>query len=341
MPSALDAFALAGAVPNSYPGGFCSTRKLLADEFARLGCQVKVLDRYLLVTKGSQEICFLETESSNTSLIGWRVLKNKDSAREFFRQAGITIAEGKLFQAQQRAAAEKYALSLKKVVVKPADGRKGIGTTVGVTNKGDFLKAWHNALAVSRKGILIEEQFTDGVEARYLVVGNKCVAVVKRIPPHVIGNGLDSIDILINKKNALRAQNPHLKSRLIKLTQHRVSLLNKQGYKPDSVPGRGKAVLLDSKASFSSGGDSWDITDQVHPLFKQIAERVSLVVPGLDIVGVDIIAKDHTGPPDASNYIVVEANTRPALGCHLFPVYGRPINVARLIAEYSLSRMTD
>ncbi len=189
-------------------------------------------------------MCFLETESSNTSLIGWRILKNKAVARGFLNDVGVVIAKGKFFSENQKEEAEKFAKSLKSYVVKPADGNKGSGITVGAR---DFDSAWNTALSVTSAGILIEEQFMGGVEARYVVVGNKCVAVIKRIPPHVIGNGVDTVEMLIHKKNDTRMKNPSLSYRLIKINQNRLSIIQDQGFKLDSIPAKDKVVLIDWK----------------------------------------------------------------------------------------------
>jgi len=251
--------------------------------------------------------------------------------------AGVSIAKGKFFRINQKKEAEEFALSMKTCVVKPADGNRGKGVTVGVSNKNAFEIAWLNAASLTKDGILIEEQFMGGVEARYLVINNRCVAVIKRIPPHVIGNGFDTVDILINKKNQVRNTNPSLSYRPIIMNQHRISVIQKQGLELDSVPDKDKIVLIDWKAGLSTGADSYDITDEVHPLFKKVAEKISLTVPGLDIIGVDILAHDHFKEPNSSNHIVVEANTRPDIGGHHYPVYGKPRNVSRLIVEHALS----
>ncbi|AOT70412.1 CapA family protein [Geosporobacter ferrireducens] len=324
---------LIGKTQNIYNEGRFSVKKLLAEEFARLGYESKSLGKYLVANLENTKLCFLETESSNTSLLGWRILKNKAVAREFLMDAGVAITKGKLFFERQKEEAEKFAKSLKSYVVKPADGNRGSGITVGAS---DFDSAWNTALSISSTGILIEEQFIGGTEARYLVVGNQCVAVIKRIPPHVIGNGMDTVEMLIHKKNDIRLKNPALCYRLIKMNEHRLSIIQDQGFKLDSIPKKDQVVLIDWKGGLSTGADSYDITDEVHPLFKRIAEKVSMIAPGLDIIGVDILAFDHSKKPNRRNYIVVEANTRPDIGGHHYPVYGKARNVARCIVEHNL-----
>lgn len=330
--------SLIGKSQNVYTGGRFVTSKFLADEFDRLGYTSTVIKQYLVVDTGFGQFCFHQTDTSNTSLLGARILKNKDLARKFLQMAGVNVAKSKLFKTRQKEAAEAFAMSLKASVIKPVDGKKGIGITVGIADKESFESAWRSAIAATRAGILIEEQFLGGNEARYLVVGNRCVAVVKRIPPHVIGNGVDSIGKLISDKNAIRKKNPNLQNKMIELNPHRLSVLKGQGLDPLSIPEKNQPVLIDWKGGLSTGADSLDITDEVNPLFKKIAEQVSLILPGLDVIGVDILARDHESEPNKDNYIIVEANTLPGIGGHHFPAYGKPRNAARAIAEHCASQ---
>ena len=160
-----------------------------------------------------------------------------------------------------------------------------------------------------------------------------------RIPPAIIGNGVRSIKQLLEAKNALRSRNPHLRSRPIKVDLHRLAILRSQGYDLNSVPPKGQSVLVDLKAGFSTGASSCNITSHVHPLMKGVVERAAGAVGGLDVVGVDILARDHSAAPENGNYIVVEANTRPGIGGHHFPSFGAPINVCRIIAESCVRKM--
>ncbi|MFJ8235750.1 hypothetical protein ACIQ34_08385 [Ureibacillus sp. NPDC094379] len=330
-------------IPNSYSGAKTyGTRDLLAKEFKKLGYKTDYIgNKYLMVHIGNERVIFYETESTKTSLLGYRILKNKNLARKFLKAAGISIAVGKYFGRGEKKKAAAYASSLSACVIKPSDGHKGNGVSVGVKNEQEFHNAWNTAIKNTQGGVLVEEQFIGGIEARYLVVHGRCVAVLQRIPPSVVGNGNDTIETLIKKKNEERKKNPHLRNRLIKINSHRLTILKGQGFNLLSIPPNGVRVLIDWKAGFSTGADSYDITDKVHPSFKKLAERAATNIPGLDTVGIDIIAHNHMKEPTSDNYIVVEANTRPGILGHHFPVVGKPRNVARNIAEYTVQKVLD
>lgn len=324
---------------NRYEEKNFSTKKLLAREFKRLGYKTELMGKYVLAYVKKQQIVFFETESTCTSLLGWRILKDKALARRFFLSAGLSVARGEYFEKDQQQAAWEYAEAFSHAVVKPSHGRKGRGITVGVQTETDFLAAWETAKKRNKKGILVEEQFTEGIEARYLVVRGRCIAVFQKHPPVLLGNGVDSLEQLLEKKNRERTQNPHLRKSLIHLDPRRLEMIRQQGFTLSSIPEKGEKILIDWKSSISSGGDTQDITAGVHPLFKGVAQETATAVPGLDIVGVDILAHDHTRSPTSENHIIIEANTRPNIGGHHYPLYGTPRNVARIIVEETIKSL--
>ena len=324
---------------NEYNEGKFSTHKLLAEEFEKRGCRSLDIGGYLVVDIGKDKAVFLETESTNTSLVGFRVCKNKDIARQFLLEAGLSVVSGRSFQLREKEKALDYALSLPASVVKPADGRKGKGITVGVRTGEEFEYAWESAISATKGKILIEEQFIGGTEARYLVVGGVCTAVVQRIPPNVVGNGIDTIEKLIEIKNEARSRNPNLCNKMLIIDKHRLSIIRRQGYDLSSIPDKNVHVTIDLKGGLSTGADSLDITDETHELYKKIAEKAATSIPGLDIIGVDILAHDHFKKPESNNYTIVELNTRPGIGGHHFPFYGKSRNVAGMIADYTIKKV--
>lgn len=321
---------------NTYSKNSASLSKLIPNEFRKLGYSVTKVDRYDIVQVDGGKIYLWQSIPIGTSLVSAKMVGNKGVTRKFLEESGISVARGRSFTRKDKEKAKHYALKLSSAVIKPIGGSKGKGVTVGVKDKKEFQDAWVKA---SKSGkVLIEEQFEGGAEARYFIVGGKCVAVIQRIVPHVIGNGVDTVSRLIEKKNRVRAGNPHLRNKPIKLDKHRLLFLKKQGYGPASVIPNGAVAVIDRKANFSTGADSIDITDKVHISFKKIAERAATAVPELDVAGVDIIALDHTEPSRKDNYIVVEINSRPAIGSHHYPIYGQQRNVAKDIVEYVLKQ---
>jgi D-alanine-D-alanine ligase-like ATP-grasp enzyme len=324
--------------PNEYKNEIFSTSNLLETEFEKMGYSSTRIGKYLVVNLGKENVVFLETESSYTSLVGSRIVKDKTTTKKFLKIAGLNVMEGKGFLTKEKEKAYDFTMSLSAGVIKPVDGNKGRGVTVGVKNREEFENAWNIANSVTNSKILVEEQFIGGTEARYLVVGGRCVAVFSCIAPNIIGDGINTIEELIKQKNKIRLKNPHLKNRLIKMNQYRLSIINSQGYDLSSIPDKGVKVTLDWKSAVATGGDSIDITDETHILYKKLAEKAVNSIPGLDIAGVDIIAYNHFQEPQENHYTIVEINTRPGIGGHHYPLFGKSRNVAGIIANYCIKR---
>lgn len=324
---------------NTYPSEETfSTYRLMAKEFAALGCDVEKIGRVTFVEREGKTCFLLESETSFTSLLAYRILKDKDLAKRVFRRAGLSVADGDVFSKKEKARARQRLADIGPSVIKPADSNKGRGVSVNVTEE-TFDAAWSAATSVASERVLIERYFADGDEARYLVVDGSCVAVARRIPPAIVGDGSSTIKQLIAQQNEGRKLNPDMHNVPIEIDAHRASIIESQGCNLASIPRMGRKIIIDWKANISTGGEPQNITEEVHNSMRKVAERVAHAVPGLDVVGVDILAKDHSAEATTGNYIIVEANTRPGLGMHHFPVFGRPINVCKLIAESCVRRM--
>src|SRR5690606_2930780 len=273
-----------------------------------------------------------------TGRFATHVASRKDLARQVLAAAGLEVAEGRAFGPEGYEAAADYATQLGDVVVKPVDGNKGRGVTVGVRERDAFARAWRLAAGRSSVGVLVERRFS-GIELRCLVVGDRCGAVLRRPPPSVVGNGPDTIEQLIAAKDRLRLQNPSLVKCDITMDPHRHDELRRQGYDLTSVLPEGHRVVLDHKGGISTGGESVDLTDDVHPSVKDVAVRATRAVPGLDVAGVDIITVDPQQPATAGSYVVCEINHDPGIDIHHFPVHGTPRDVAGAIVDHHLSQL--
>jgi cyanophycin synthetase len=173
-----------------------------------------------------------------------------------------------------------------------------------------------------------------GVEFRLLVIVGELVAAARRDPAHVIGDGINSIQQLIAITNAdPRRGFGHEKV----LTQIDVDdmterLLVQNGLSLDSCPAEGEKVYLKATGNLSQGGTATDVTDEVNPAIRFMAERAARII-GLDCVGVDALATDISLPLGPSGIKVVEVNAAPGFRMHLEPTSGQHRNVAKPLVD--------
>ncbi|MER9235705.1 CapA family protein [Mesorhizobium sp. M0622] len=301
--------------------------------FKELGYTSTRFGDLLRVAKGGRHCYLFEGETSFMSRLGSRILKDKVLTSRILKEHGLEVAEQHVFVSDQLEAARPLVARMGSVVVKPADGRKGRGVTVGVTPE-TLDAAWGLASVGSSKGILIESFFSNAVEARYLVIDGQCVAVIEKVIAHVVGDGEQNVAALIDEKNARRARNSHLSEYPIQVDAARRNFLSGQGMTLEDVPSKGRIVPLAAKSGWLLGGETRNITDSVHPEMRRIAERATQIAPGLDVIGLDVMAYDHTTAPNPGSYIIIEANNRPGLGLYVYPAHGDAIDVCRLIAAF-------
>ena len=137
-------------------------------------------------------------QSSQTSLMGRKIAKNKAAANAVLASAGLPavqqIAVSSLRKAQ--LAAQKLGFP---VVVKPAKGKGGKGVSVDLTSADDVDRAYQLARAVSRS--VVVEKMLAGQEVRLLVIGGKFIAASHRRAARVVGDGRHSIKELVTKTN--------------------------------------------------------------------------------------------------------------------------------------------
>lgn len=262
--------------------------------------------------------------------------KEKAVTKELFRLAGAPIAEGRSYSIKDdRAEIVAYAEELGwPVVVKPGVGTGGVGVTANISNAEELLWAVdqisNSKLASERNnGTLILEKHIAGKELRLLVAGGKAVSAVERIQPHVTGDGENNVSVLIDHKNYLRSKNPNLSNSKLKKGAAAKFQLNRQGMTFESVPKAGEVITLSPVFSISQGADSRSVIDSIHSSVLAAAVKATSGVEGLHEAGVDLILEDYTKPIDGQQACVCEVNTSPAISSAHFPMYGKPVNVAR------------
>src|SRR5690606_858717 len=86
------------------------------------------------------------------------------------------------------------------VVVKPYNANHGRGISIHLTDADQVRAAFEMARELSRS-VLIESYVT-GYDHRMLVVNGKLIAVAQRIPGHVVGDGIHTVEQLVAEVNA-------------------------------------------------------------------------------------------------------------------------------------------
>lgn len=307
---------------------------LLALEVLRRGGELNWIHRSLFTTVlDDRYLGFWCTRTNATAAVAASIVGRKNLTRALLADAGLVIPSGGDFATDEREQARLRARQLgAAVVVKPSNGTKGRGVSVGVDTGVAFDRAWDEACRVGAERVVVES-VVPGIDVRLLVIGDAWVAAIRRIPANVTGDGRSSIRELIASKNAARAQLPHLRTHPIRMDDHRNALLEARGLDLDSVLPLDDQLLLDGKANTSAGGEAIDITDDLHPSYLEVARRAAASIPSLAIAGVDLIIAEPDLPANADNHAILELNSMPRLVSHHFPAAGVARDAARAVVD--------
>ena len=280
---------------------------------------------------GVNQMRFQATITCKTSSIAVDIACNKEQTKKMLDMASIPVANGSICTDE-----EGLAETIKKIgypiVLKPLDGNHGKGASINVTNWEDAVSGLAFAQVYGKR--VIVEKFITGFDFRILVIDNKLVAAAKRVPAHVIGNGTDTIQQLIETTNQDPRRGYGHENVLTQIDVDRDTedLLEKLNYTLETIPRIGEIVFLKSTANLSTGGTSVDVTDMMHPENIFLAERISRVI-GLDVCGVDIMAENLTQPLKENGGVILEVNAAPGFRMHLAPSEGLPRNVAAPVID--------
>lgn len=280
---------------------------------------------------GVNQMRFQATITQKTSNIAVDIACNKEETKRMLELASIPVASGSICVDD-----EDLEACIKKIgypiVIKPLDGNHGKGASINVNNIEDAKAGLVYAQKYSRR--VIVEKFITGFDFRVLVIDNKLVAAAKRVPAHVIGNGKDNIQELIDTTNLDPRRGYGHENVLTQIDVDRdtLDLLEKMQYTLETVPKNGEIVYLKSTANLSTGGTSVDVTDMMHPENIFLSERISRVI-GLDICGIDIMAENLTQPLKENGGCILEVNAAPGFRMHLAPSEGLPRNVAAPVID--------
>ncbi|WP_446011801.1 cyanophycin synthetase [Candidatus Electrothrix sp.] len=286
---------------------------------------------YIQLGYGAHQKRIQASITSQTSAIAVETADEKTSVKEQLKNSGIPVPNGRMVATEEEALAVFNEIGAA-VVVKPDVGNHGNGSTVNITDQDQLTKAFQAAKDYCPD--VIVEEYVHGFDFRLLVIDGKLVAAAKREPAHVVGDGISSIKELIQQTNAdSRRGFGHEKV----LTQIEIDdmterLLSLKGLSPSSSPGKGEKIYLKTTANLSQGGTATDVTDEVSPDIRLMAERTARII-GLDCVGVDALARDISLSLDQSGVKVVEVNAAPGFRMHLDPTNGKARAVAKPLVD--------
>ena len=301
------------------------------------------LNKYSLVQfgHGVHQQRIQATITSETKHIAVEIACDKEDTHNLLSELGLPVPLQFMVYSADEAVQAAHGI-VYPVVLKPLNANHGRGVSINLNSDEEVRLAFNTAKEHGSGQAVLVESYMPGLDHRMLVVNNELVAVAKRVPGHVVGDGKSTISELVDTVNEdpRRGIGHEKVLTRLELDDQAKRLMQKVGYDQNSVLPADQLFYLRSTANLSTGGTAIDLTDVVHPDNRDMAVRAIRAV-GLDVGGVDFLTDDITQSYKDIGGGIVEVNAAPGFRMHVAPSEGEPRDVAGKVIDMLFPPGTD
>lgn len=276
-----------------------------------------------LIEINDNKYLFWQGIPHSTRIASAQITTNKEWTKNYLKEIdGVKTPEGEVFNIEDDLNILSFFNKLEdKVVLKPIAGSGGFGV---ITDIDSLEKLVDSLVLLKNMGIskILCERHISGKDYRLMITKNGFYAASNRIPAYIIGDGRSSVSELLKRKNILRKKNPFLGYKDLKITNIIKEKLSYKGVDQSTILDGQQYLQLDTVANIGTGGESLDVTDNVHSDWLPICESIRKKIYEATHIGIDIIAEDISISPEKQAWVVLEVNSNPDYGLHHFPMYG-------------------
>lgn len=300
----------------------CFVSPILAKICAERGITITIEPRYgyvgQIALSDGRKRYFRSTNFDLNPLGASEVARDKSYAAYFMQLMGYPVVEGRQFLldwwgerisvGEDAGAAIPYADTLGyPVIVKPNSKSQGSGV-VKAYSDGELMIAIQSYQEKER--VFLVQRFIPWRDYRIVVLDNEIISAYERTPLSVTGDGVSMVrELLSMKQDQFDA---HGRDTHIRIDDPRTlqCLQRRQENLESVVPDQETWQLLDN-ANLSSGGDARDVTEQIHPMYTELAVKLTRDM-GLRYCGVDLFVNGDLATP-SDEYIICEINAAPGI----------------------------
>lgn len=273
------------------------------------------LHRHWRFGQGEHSRVLFESASCADGHFGARVAGSKAQTKTVLRELGLPTPAFRLVTQESELEAAVRAVGYP-CVTKPLDRGGGKGVSAGLCDFDSVRRGFAAARALSSAPVMVEAHAA-GDDHRLMVVEGRLVAAIRRVPPSITGDGRHTVRELVAQKNAGRDPRSLLHSnfhRPVVLDPSALLHLGSLGLSGDSVLEAGRTIAVRSNANLSTGGLCIDVTAQLHPEIRTMAETLAQTL-GLAMMGADYLCTriDRSSDAAAGDGQFIEINLTPGL----------------------------
>lgn len=222
------------------------------------------------------------------------------------------------------------------VIVKPT--RLSQGTMVSLVFGEAELRHTADTILATTSAMVVQRRYC-GNDYRIVTLDDEVICAYERTPLSVRGDGQSSIaDLLDEKQRKFCAEG---RDTIIPTGDPRLlERLSRIGLSLSSVPAADDVVRLLEIANLSTGGESVDVLEKLHPSFARLACAAARDMQ-LRLCGVDLIADDITTDANGQQYVIIELNSAPGLDNYLMTGDDQQEYVTNLYAKLLSALMSS
>ncbi len=222
------------------------------------------------------------------------------------------------------------------LVAKPTvDSSFGQDVLCNIQNRAQLKKYLHEQCPLYNL-ITIEEFHGNLKSYRVLVFYNKVIGVVLREPGHVVGDGVHTLQELMDISNERRALESDILGPILADDECLISL-TELGINLHYIPKINEYVRLYYTCNSSRGGTFIALGKKICRKNRQLMIKAAQVL-NLGLVGFDVMCEDINKPIEGTRGVIIEANDKPSIRVHEESTQGKPTRVTLTIMRSFILR---
>jgi cyanophycin synthetase len=195
------------------------------------------------------------------------------------------------------------------IVLKPIDGTFGIDVITNIDNEKELIESIHS-LKEKYNQLMLEEQIS-GDCYRIFVFNNKVIDVVRREKPYVIGDGIHTVNELIEDRNKVQEAMDLFQTKNVSNL-----FIMKQGYTLDTILDNNVKVYISNVINMHNGARISRI-----PIHSIPQKNMNMFINTnkylkISCSGLDFLSNDITIDYDKNNGKILEVNGTPDTEIH-------------------------
>ena len=241
-----------------------------------------------------------KTHNFNT-IDSHNLAKNKPASNTIFMNNNIPVPKHIIINNENKSDfLNNYNLKFP-AVLKPIDGMQGTDVYTFIKTRKQFIKILEDLL-IKYNNVMMEEQVY-GDNYRIFVFNNQIMDVIKREQPFIIGNGIDTVENLIIKKN-----NDQLNKKLYPTKKIDYDYILEQGYNKDDIVKQNEKIFITNTINFHNGANPVRINlDEISNENKEIFIKAHKLI-NLECSGIDYMSSDIRIPYYKNDGHIIEIN---------------------------------